>query len=309
MAKTFVLHDESLNSYGFWMKTSGADLSQFEKNPIMLFNHNRTWRGTEDEVLPIGHWENIRIDGARVLADAVFDSDEFAQKIAQKVEKGTLRMASMGARVIEESEDPKYIKPGQRYATVLKWKAREASIVDIGANDNALALYDDQDNLIELSASGNDIPLKEIQIQNNTEMKELKKLLKLSEKATEQELIDAISPILEENRTLKADLQAEKDSKQELQDKLDGIEAADKEAKTKEAKTLIAAAIKDGRIDDDEEHTAEAFWLRNFESDFEGTKAQLEKLPRKKNLGDNFAQNNVEDAWEKRQREIEEKNK
>lgn len=310
MAKTFVLHDESINSYGFWAMTSGADLSQFEKNPIMLFNHNRTWRGTEDEVLPIGHWENIRIDGSRILADAVFDSDEFSQKIALKVEAGTLRMASMGLRVIEESEDPKYIKPGQRYATVLKWKAREASVVDIGSNDNALALYDDKDKLIELSDSGSTIPLKEIQIKNNTKMKEVAKLLKLSDNASEQDYVNAISPILGENQTLKADLQTEKDAKLALQAKLDAIELKEKEANTSEAKTLITAAITDGRLDDDENHTAEAFWLRNFEADFDATKAQLEKLPKKTNLSDRFTGGSEgESAWEKRQKEIEEKNK
>lgn len=307
--KTFVLHDESINSYGFWMMTSGADLEQFKKNPIMLFNHIRNWRGTEDEILPIGHWENIRIDGDKILGDAVFDSDDFSQKIAQKVDAGTLRMASMGVRVIEESEDPKYIKPGQRYATVLKWKAREASVVDIGSNDNALALYDDMGNLIELSASGTEIPLTKIQTQNNLEMKEVAKLLNLSEKANEQEFIEAINPILSENKTLKADLQAEKDAKKDLQDRLNAIELKEKETKTNEAKALIAAAIKDGRVDDDEKHTALAFWLRNFEADFDGTKGQLEKLPKSQNLGDRFKQEKGESAWQKRQREIEENSK
>ena len=309
MAKTFILHDESLNNHGFWMMTSGADLSQFKKNPIMLWNHNRTWRGNEDEVLPIGHWENIRIEGTKILADAVFDEDDFSQKIEKKVEKGTLRMASMGAIVIEESVDKKYIKPGQRYATALKWKAKEASVVDIGSNNNALALYDDSEKLIELSEGGNTIPLKAIETQNNTEMKDLAKVLKLKDNPTEQDYINAVQPMIDEVVTLKADLKKEQDEKKVLQDKLDAIELADKEAKEKEAKALIATAIKDGRLDDDENHTAEAFYLRNFEADFEGTKAMLEKLPKKANLKDQFNNDGEESAWEKRQREIAEKNK
>ncbi|WP_340112625.1 hypothetical protein [Maribellus mangrovi] len=309
MAKTFILHDESLNNHGFWMMTSGADLSQFKKNPIMLWNHNRTWRGNEDEVLPIGHWENIRIEGTKILADAVFDEDDFSQKIEKKVEKGTLRMASMGAIVIEESVDKKYIKPGQRYATALKWKAKEASVVDIGSNNNALALYDDSEKLIELSEGGNTIPLKAIETQNNIEMKDLAKVLKLKDNPTEQDYINAVQPMIDEVVTLKADLKKEQDEKKVLQDKLDAIELADKEAKEKEAKALIATAIKDGRLDDDENHTAEAFYLRNFEADFEGTKAMLEKLPKKANLKDQFANDGEESAWEKRQREIAEKNK
>jgi len=310
MAKTFLLHDESLNSHGFWMKTSGADLSQFKKNPIMLWNHNRAWRDSEDQVLPIGHWENIRTEGDKILADAVFDSDEFSQKIAQKVEAGTLRMASMGVRVTEESEDPKYIKPGQRYATAIKWKAREASIVDIGANDNALALYDKNGNIIELSASGSEIPLKKLIIKNDTKMKELAKLLQLKDDATEQDFLNAVQPIVNEVASLKTDLQAEKDAKKELQDKLTAIETAEKEAKTKKAKKLIADAIKDGRLDDDENHTAEAFYLRNFEADYEGTRAMLDKLPKKTSLSERVgASQDEKNAWEQRQKEIEEANR
>lgn len=310
MSKTFVLHDESLNSQGFWMMTKGADLEQFKKNPIMLLNHSHPWRGSEDEILPIGHWENIRIDGDKILADPVFDSDEFSQKIALKVESGTLRMASMGVRVTEQSDDPKLIKPGQRYATVTKWKAREASIVDIGSNDNALALYDDKGNLIELSASGNEIPLKEVQIQNDIEMKEVTKLLELTDKATEQEIVEAITRITEENVTLRADLQAREDEKKALQEKLDATELKEKQAKTNQAKALIAEAIKDGRVDEDEKKTAEAFWLRNFEADFDGTSAQLARLPKKTNLSDRFdGDTKGGGIWEKRQREIEENSK
>ena len=51
------------------MLTSGADLSVFENNPVMLLNH-------DDWELPIGRWENIRIEGTLILADAVFDEDD-----------------------------------------------------------------------------------------------------------------------------------------------------------------------------------------------------------------------------------------
>ena len=309
--KTFVLHDESLNSYGFWLKTSGADLTQFEKNPIMLFNHNKPWRGTEDEILPIGHWDNIRIEGEQILADAVFDGDEFSQKIALKVEAGTLRMASIGLIVIEQSDDKKYIKPGQRFATVLKWKAREASIVDIASNDNALALYDDNDKLIELSASGAIIPLKEIQTQNLIKMKEVAKMLKLSENATEQEILDALNPIVSENQTLKADVQTEKDAKAALQVKLDAIELKEKTKAEAEAKALIDVAIKDGRLNDDEKHTAKSFWLRNFESNFDEASTMLAGLPKRGGVREQLSDKGEGgvSAWTKRQKEIEEANK
>jgi hypothetical protein len=140
-------------------------------------------------------------------------------------------------------------------------------------------------------------------------MKEVAKLLKLSDKATEQEFIDAINPIVNENTTLKTQLQAEKDAKRVLKDKLDAIELKEKETRNTKAKALIAEAIKDGRLDDDEKHTAEGFWLRNFEADFDGTKAQLEKLPKKTKMSDLFTGEKGENAWEKRQREIDDANK
>jgi hypothetical protein len=306
MAKTFILHDESLNEHGFWMLTAGADLKQFKKNPIMLFNHNRPWRDTEDTMLPIGHWDNIRLEGDQILADAVFDADEFAQKIAAKVESGTLRMASAGARPITTSSDAKYIKPGQRYETVLKWNMKEASIVDIGANNNAMALYDDKDNLITLADGPDNIPLPLItQTSIDTNMKELSKLLKLADGAGEQDFITAVQPVLNENVSLRAEVQKERDEKKVLQDRLDAIELKDKEARTTEATTLVDAALKDGRLEETKEQTVKAFWLKCFEADHEGAKAALAALPVKSKTAVELSDNTGGSAWDKRQQEIE----
>ena len=101
---TFVLHDETVNTYGFRMLTSGANLEEFRKNPVILLNH-------KDWELPIGRWENIRIEGTQILADALFDEkDDEAVKIADKVEGGFLRMASMGAWPPEEVSDAAELK-------------------------------------------------------------------------------------------------------------------------------------------------------------------------------------------------------
>ncbi len=301
MAKTFVLTDNSLNTHGWRVLTDGIDLSVFEKNPIMLFNHNRTWRGSQDEVLPIGHWENIRRDGDKLLADAVFDNDDFSKKIEDKVGSGTLRMASIGIWPLEFSEDKKYIVPGQRYATVIKCKLKEASIVDIGANHNALALYDTDDNLMEMSAA--DFPIKKIKIKND--MNFINRILKLKDGADENEQTTALQAIVDENVSLKADLDKEKQEKQGLKDKLDGIELKEKEENTAKAGKLVDEAIKDGRIDDDEKHTAKGFWLRNFEADFKGTEAQLANLPKPKQPSEHL-KDDGSDAWSARQKEIEE---
>jgi hypothetical protein len=236
MAKTFILHDESVNSHGYWMSTAGCDISQFEKNPIMLWNHNNAWGDTREARLPIGHWENVRIKGRQILADPVFDLDEFSQMIAKKVEANTLRMASVGAMPVETSEDARYIKPGQRYATVLKWKLKEASIVNIGANDNALvALYDDAGAILNLSDE-NTSPLKPLNIKKNMnkEFIEVKQLLQLSEDADESKIALAVKKLI--------------DDKAELQDKSDKRELADKEGKKNQFAAEVEKAVKDGRI-------------------------------------------------------------
>ncbi len=149
-SKTFVLHDESVNTYGFRMLTSGVNLDEFRKNPVMLLNHN-------DYSLPIGRWENIRIDGGKILADAVFDEkDERAAEVMRKVDNDFIRMASIGAWPPEEKSDAySLMLPGQRYPTVTKWTVREASIVTIGANHNALAFYDkNTQEVIDLTVAG-----------------------------------------------------------------------------------------------------------------------------------------------------------
>ena len=291
MAITFRLHDESLNTKGFWMLTSGVDLEQFKKNPIMLWNHNKTYDDSRNSKLPIGHWENIRIQGTEILADAVFDNDEFSQTIARKVESGTLRMASIGATPIEVSTEPIYIKPGQRYETVLKWRPREASIVNEGSNNNAFALsdvelYDNEDNIIELSADGSS-PLKELNQQpiNSENMNGVKKLLNLSADATEQDVLNALNPLL----TLSADLDTEKKERTLLQEKLDQIELADKEAKTEIAKTEIAEALKDGRLSDDAEKSTTTFWLSAYDANFELASKNLKNLPKRKGVIENLS--------------------
>lgn len=304
MAKSFVLHDESINEYGFWMLTSGCDLTQFRKNPIMLFNHNRSYRDSENTMLPVGHWDNIRIEGAQILGDPIFDADDFSQKIAAKVEAGTLRMASAGFRPITTSSDAKYLKPGQKYETILKWKMKEVSIVDIGANENALALYDANDQLIQLS-DGVECPnLKLLSNQNNTEMKQIADLLKLADGATEADAVQAIKPIMSENVQLKADLQTEKELNVTLKDKLDAIELKEKEARSTEATALIDAALKDGRLSETKEQTVKPFWLKCFDADHEGAKAALAALPIKGKTIE-LKDESTQSAWAQRQAEIE----
>ena len=124
---TFVVSDESINANGFVILTSGIDTSRFERNPIMLYMHERK--------NVVGRWENISKDGDKLLADAVFDtSTELGQQVKNQVDGGFLRSASIGADIVKE-EDINGIR------TVTESVLFEISIVDVPCNSNALRLY------------------------------------------------------------------------------------------------------------------------------------------------------------------------
>lgn len=220
--KEVVISNSRLNAYGFRVLTEGIDTSQYARNPILLWMHNRPFRGTTDEVLPIGRVENLRVEGDNLIGTPVFDEqDEFAQKIAAKWEAGILKMVSAGLDVIELSDDPAVLVQGQRRSTVTRSKLVEVSIVDIGANDDALVLFRDG-KTISLSA-GNGQELEFMNLSNNqtkdAKMKELALQLGLPENATEQEIAAAI-----------AKLQA--DAAQTAQLKKDAEKAAEKAIET-----------------------------------------------------------------------------
>ena len=218
MAKEAVINTSRLNSYGFRVLTEGIDLSQYEKNPVLLWMHTRPFRGTTDEVLPLGRMENLRVDGDQLIGTPVFDmNDEFARKVADKWEQGILKMVSAGLVVLEESNAPEHIVEGQRYATVTRSKLREVSIVDIGANDDALALYSD-DQLVNMKQDGELSKLLSL-VSNPKEttvepinismpMKEIALKLGLPENATQEQILTAIGGLQEQNRTLKAENEA-----------------------------------------------------------------------------------------------------
>lgn len=124
---TFVVSDESVNSYGYVILTGGIDTTKFERNPVMLYMHERK--------TVVGRWENIRKEGKRLLADAVFDdSTPLGVQVKNQVEKGFLKSASISVEIIEK-------ETVNGVETVTKSELTEISIVDIPANSNALKLY------------------------------------------------------------------------------------------------------------------------------------------------------------------------
>ena len=196
MVNTFILSDSSLNFYKFRVLTSGIDLSQFQKNPVMLYSHNLA-------MLPIGRWENMRIEGDQLKADAVFDeNDEFAMQIKSKVEGGFIKGVSIGLKVLEKSDAPEVLLPGQTRETVTKCLLYETSIVNLPGNRNALKLSDE--NGLRLSDQMNDVELNGVLplIKPHFNMKKIALALGLSENASETEILSAIEGLDREKKQI-----------------------------------------------------------------------------------------------------------
>ena len=205
--KEVIISTEAVNSYGTRVLTSGIDLSQYERNPVLLWMHRRSW---EPGAMPIGRIENLRIEDSKLIGMPVFDqNDPFAKQIESKWENGFLRMASAGLVILETSSDPAFVLPGQGRETVTRSILEEVSIVDIGANDEALQLWGGE-KLLKLAA-GEDSPAlpllaragqadettDEEQTENPNNNKKMNteqlQLLGLPESATEEQITAALN--------------------------------------------------------------------------------------------------------------------
>lgn len=194
----FVLSTEEINRYGFRVLTSGIDFSDFAKNPIMLYNHQRSMGYDTERLLPIGKWDNIRIEGGNLVADAVFDdNDEFAVSVKDKVEQGMLNAASISFDVRAISEEPVNMLPGQTRPTVTKCAILEASVTDLPGNAGCLKMNFPKEGI---SLSGDVkpeflngvLPLVKLSLNENRNMKKIALKLGLNEDATEEQVLAAI---------------------------------------------------------------------------------------------------------------------
>lgn len=268
--KTFILSDESLNTYGFRVMTKGIDLSRFKQNPVMLFNHNR-WGSDYDG--PIGAWKNIRKEGGQLLADADFDEeDEKAKRIAGKVSRGFLRGASIGIiEIIEWSEDPDLMLPGQKYPTITKCVISESSVCDIPSNENAIALLGEDGRPVEFTeeafmaflSHGKTNPSE--LFKNN--MKQLAVFAALFGLAAdkfknEDDLLSHVTGLKTEYDAVKLEL--------------DNLKAANLASQKTEIKSILDAAEKDGRVKKENRASYEEFGEKNFNL-FKTTLADLPK--------------------------------
>jgi len=285
----FVIIDESLMRSGYWVSVAGIDLSQFEKNPIMLFMHMRPAdfnNSGANMVHAIGTWTNYQketINGiAAITAEPVFDEkDEFALKIKQKVESGVYRMASAGLRVMSFSADSEWLRAGQTRETITNSILLEASIVDRGANDNAVKLYDDKGLELKLSDTPEiNINLKKVEIMNEKQLKEIVAILHLSDDFSFDDFKAKVLKLTQDATVNANQLVLLKTEKETAENELKDL----KVNLQKEKLAAFSAKLDDKDLKLTEE--AKANYLKMFAIDPEVATKAVELLPKFKSLAD-----------------------
>jgi HK97 family phage prohead protease len=124
-----VISSAKEDSFGTTFNPDGVDKKRFEKNPVLLLNHN-DYNG-----LPIGRVENIRQDGDALLADVVFEDvtkEAKGRDIYNLLKGGFLNGFSIRFHVLRFGNE----KQGE--CTFEEWELLEVSVVNIPANPEAV---------------------------------------------------------------------------------------------------------------------------------------------------------------------------
>jgi HK97 family phage prohead protease len=133
-AITFIASTANPDRYGDIVDQSGWDLRAYERNPIILLNHNPTQ-------LPIGKGKAY-VKNGQLMLDVEFDkNDEVAQQVERKVRGGFINAVSVGFQPSESiarnklpADHPYHGKSGYYFP---KSELLEVSIVTIPANNEA----------------------------------------------------------------------------------------------------------------------------------------------------------------------------
>lgn len=192
--------NDSLNSYGTRVLTAGMNVEQYQRNPVLLYMHER---GNV-----IGYVKDLKVEDGEVTGELMFDeASELSVRCKKQYEFGSLKMVSAGLDILETSEDPELLVQGQTRPTVTKSKLFEVSLVDVGSNDDAIVLQKDGKKITLGKDSECPLPLLNNNNQNQKQMEQkmVAMQLGLPATATEAEInakLDELKTAKEENERL-----------------------------------------------------------------------------------------------------------
>lgn len=244
-SKKFVIVSNQVNSYGYRYDTRGIDLTQYKKNPVLLHMHQR---GNV-----IGHMQDIQLEANGDITGIPFFSDgkPLAMELYAQVEEGSINMLSSGVQPLDASDADEHLMPNQLLATVTKGKLKEVSIVDIGADDNALALYHDGEMLVLSDSTDLSKIIPIINQNKNSEMKEqlipMLLLVGLSQDGTVQQLMQRITEMKNSNDDAINQLSVANDQIVTLNDTIGTLQQA---AKDSELDAVLKGAVDARKITD-----------------------------------------------------------
>ena len=133
----FVISSEAVDTYDTVFTADGADFKRYEKNPIVAYGH-RTWSDDPDMILGLSE---VFQEGKLTIGRVRFEDAETnptAEKIWRKVQAGTLKMASIGANILEWRMGDESKGEDKSVIYFTRWELLEWSIVPIGSNPDAL---------------------------------------------------------------------------------------------------------------------------------------------------------------------------
>lgn len=152
MSKRVRISNDSLNSYGTRVLTAGMDVRQYSRNPVLLYMHER---GNV-----IGYVKDLKVENNEVTGELMFDeASELSKRCKKQYEFGSLKMVSAGLDILELSDSSDVVVMGQTSPTITKSRLYEVSLVDIGANDDAIVLKRDGKEITLGRGGDNSLPL------------------------------------------------------------------------------------------------------------------------------------------------------
>lgn len=313
--KEFLLTDNSVNVYGFRLLTKGYQIERFKANPIGYRMHKR-----DDGV--VLKWEDFRFEGDKLYAKPVINlSNPLGHQTAEEVQNGFLNAASMGGIVVLDfSEDPALMLPGQTGPTITKWYNKEVSLVDVPGNPNAVVqLFDANDNEINLTDfiqhTLKKLPLNllggfHFKKDNKMSLKQrivglmaLAGMANLSDNSADEDVLSSVKNLVDTAKQV-PDLQnkvkaAEADKRKALQDLAD-YKAAEN---AKQIEAITASAVEKGKLT-----AAVAKELGDkYANDPEALRKIVDQLPAytpiTSKIGAGFAKELADKSWEQLDKE------
>lgn len=124
----YVMSDGSVDAYGDTIDPNGWDLAQFDRNPVALFGHAKSF--------VIGRWQDVKVDGGRLIGTLILASEGTSERIDEIIRlarQGILRAVSVGFWPLEWKDRTDGID-------FLKQRLVETSLVSVPANPNALQI-------------------------------------------------------------------------------------------------------------------------------------------------------------------------